>query len=65
MKMVDLSNLTGILKDWGYRYFRDNLSDFRNWLDLYDRLYNGGRLPLDDYLSAMEEQNDTTTGEDV
>lgn len=44
----------GVLKDWEFQYFKSNLEEFKTWLDLCDRKYNGEDLPLDEYYSAMK-----------
>lgn len=35
-----------ILKDWEFKYFKENHEDFRLWLTLSDRKYNGERMPM-------------------
>jgi hypothetical protein len=42
-----------ILKDKDYKYFKMNPKDFKDWLDLSDRVYNGKKLPLDKYYEAL------------
>ena len=44
----------GILKDWEYRYFKVNLLDFKEWLKLSDREYNGEWIDKDAYYQALE-----------
>lgn len=51
------SGVPCVLKEWEYKYFKKNLSDFRVWLDLSDRNYNGARLNMDDYYNALERVN--------
>ena len=43
----------GVLKAWEYRYFKDNPGDFKAWLDLSDRKYNGEKLDLKAYAKAL------------
>lgn len=42
-----------ILKQWEYKYFKSHLTDFKEWLRLSDRKYNGDKLDLDAYYYAM------------
>lgn len=46
-----------VLKEWEYKYFKKNLGDFREWLNFSDREYNGEKLSLDDYYTALERTN--------
>ena len=43
-----------ILKDWEHKYFKEHLDDFRIWLNLSDREYNGEKLDLEKYYEALE-----------
>lgn len=45
-----------VLKEWEYEYFKKNISDFREWLNLADRDYNGKKLDMKAYLSAMKTE---------
>jgi len=42
-----------ILLDWEYTYFKKNLTEFKEYLKMCDRVYNGERLPMDNYYNAM------------
>ena len=44
-----------VLKEWEFKYFQNNLEDFKVWLDLSDRKYNGDRLDLKAYYDAMTQ----------
>jgi hypothetical protein len=47
-------SVPGILLDWEYKYFKNNLEEYREYLKLCDREYNGEKLKLNDYYKAME-----------
>jgi len=44
-----------ILKGWEYEYFKTHLKEFKDWLILCDRVYNGEKLPLDKYYFAIKK----------
>lgn len=43
----------GCIRGDEYDYFREHTEEFRAWLDQSDRDYNGDRLPLDAYFTAL------------
>lgn len=45
-----------VLKNWEYQYFKKHIDDFKTWIDLSDREYNGDRLDMPGYLVAMEKK---------
>lgn len=47
-----------ILKEWEYLYFKKNINEFKEWLELCDRTYNGEKLPLKDYLQALNNKKE-------
>lgn len=42
-----------ILKEWEYKYFQANLDEFKEWLRLSDRSYNGDQLDMVAYHTAL------------
>lgn len=44
-----------VMLEWEYKYFKNNLEEYKDYLKLCDRVYNGERLNLDEYYKAMEE----------
>jgi hypothetical protein len=46
-----------VIRDWEYDYFRKHLNEFKEWLKMCDRKYNGDKLPMDDYFKAMKNGN--------
>lgn len=42
-----------ILTDKEYHYFKEHHDDFRTWLHLSDREYNGNRAPIDEMYAAL------------
>lgn len=43
----------GILKEWEYEYFKKYKQEFKDWLDLSNRKYNGEKLNVKEYFDAM------------
>jgi len=43
-----------VIKDWEYDYFRKHLDEYKSWLKMCDRKYNGDKLPIDDYFKAIK-----------
>lgn len=46
-----------ILLDWEYKYFKKHLNEYKEYLKMIDRTYNGDRLPVYDFYKAMENSN--------
>ena len=42
-----------VLKEWEFRYFQKNLPEFKEWLRLSDRDYNGEKLDMEAYYAGM------------
>jgi len=49
-----------IMRKDEFAYFRAHPDAFKPWLDLSDRVYNGGRLPTDDMYDALIAYRDGT-----
>ena len=45
----------GVLKDWEYKYFKNNFDDYLVWLDGSNKKYNGTHIDLDEYIEAMKK----------
>lgn len=43
-----------VLKEWEYKYFKKNLTEFKTWLNRSDRKYNGEHFPIDEYFKALK-----------
>lgn len=48
-------SVPGILTDEEYQYFIKHLEDFKIWLHLSDKEYNGEREPIQDMYKALKE----------
>jgi len=46
-----------ILKEWEYKFFKKYPADFKDWLELSNREYNGKKMPIKDYEKALLVSN--------
>ena len=44
-----------VLLDWEFNYFRKYTKEFVDYMKLCDKTHNGKKLPIDDYIKAMNE----------
>ena len=45
-----------VFLDWEYKYFRNNIIEFAEYMHLCDRTYNGEKLGVIDYIKAMKKE---------
>jgi len=46
-----------ILADWEYRYFKKNPDEYRKYLLLCDKKYNGEKMPMEKYFQVLTTKN--------